>query len=220
MLFDFDELEPSNRYKLITAAVVPRPIAWVVTQDAKGLLNAAPFSFFNVFSNDPAVLAFSLGAAPGGEAVHGGLKDTLANIQALKQFTVCMVSEPLADAMNVTAIDFPPHIDELAEAGLTTAPSSRVIPPRIAQSPVAMECELFQVIPIGHHNLVLGKILAMHVRDDAVLNPARCHLDTPKLEILGRLGGGGNYLRTTRDVLDMPRIPKAAWPALKAQREG
>ncbi|MBE9603521.1 flavin reductase family protein [Acetobacteraceae bacterium H6797] len=211
MIFDFDALTPANRYKLITASVVPRPIAWVVTQDEKGALNAAPFSFFNVFSNDPATLIFGIGAAPGGEAVHGATKDTLANIKALGQFTVCLVGEDNAKAMNVTAIDFPPQVDELAEAGLTTAPSSRVSVPRIAESPVAIECETLQIIPMGHHNLVLGKIVAMHIKDECVLNPERCHVDTQKLGIIGRLGAGNVYLRTTEDVFHLDRISKNDW---------
>jgi flavin reductase (DIM6/NTAB) family NADH-FMN oxidoreductase RutF len=210
MLFDFAVLAAKDRYKLITATVVPRPIAWVVTQDAAGVLNAAPFSFFNAVSSDPPILAVSVGGASAGDLN----KDTLANIQATGQFTLCLVPEEALDAMNVTAIDLPPEMDELAEAGLETVASTRVAPPRIARSPVAFECETHQLVPLGSNTLVLGRILAMHVRDDCVLDAARHHVDTPRLGLVGRMHGGGWYLRI-RDLLEVPRIPLAEWMARK-----
>src|SRR3712207_1698097 len=142
MLFDFDALPVNDRYKLVVSTVVPRPIAWVVSQDAAGLVNAAPYSFFNAFSDDPVVVGIGCGPRPA-----GALKDTLANIKATGQFVVCLVSEELARRMNITATDFESGVDELAEAGLTPAPSARVAPPRIAESPVALECETFQLVP-------------------------------------------------------------------------
>ena len=210
MLFDFTTLPTKDRYKLITATVVPRPIAWVVTQDAAGVLNAAPFSFFNAVSSDPPILALSIGGATSAELN----KDTLANIHATGQFTLCLVPEDALDAMNVTAINLPPEVDELAEAGLDTLPSSKVAPPRIARSPVAFECETHQLIPLGGNTLVLGRILALHVRDDCVLDAARHHVDTPRLGLVGRMHGGGWYLRTT-DRVEVPRIPLPDWLARK-----
>ena len=211
MLFDFDAMPVGNRYKLLVSCVVPRPIAWVVTQDEAGTLNAAPYSFFNVFGEDPAVLAISIGPRP-----QGSPKDTLANIQALREFTVCLVPEPALQAMNVTAADFAPGVDEIAEAGLSTLPSSRIRPPRIAESPVAMECTLFQVIPIGHHAMVLGQVRAMHVRDDAVTNPEKCYIDTPALGLVGRMHGRGWYGRMT-DLVEVPRVTAAQVAATKRQ---
>jgi len=206
MLFDFSEISVNNRYKLLTATVVPRPIAWVVTEDAEGTANAAPFSFFNVFSSDPPVLGISIGGSEGG----ANQKDTLRNILASGQFVVCLVPESAAEAMNVTAIDMPPGVDELREAGLTPLPSARVRPPRIGESPVAMECETFQTVPLGGNTLVLGRILAMHLHDECVLDAARVHVDTPRLGLIGRMHGGGGYLRTT-DQFQVPRISWAAW---------
>jgi flavin reductase (DIM6/NTAB) family NADH-FMN oxidoreductase RutF len=208
MLFDFNELATAERYKLLVSTVVPRPIAWVVTQDAAGLTNAAPYSFFNAFSADPPVLGFSAGGSPRGP----GDKDTMANIRATGQFVVCLVSEEASAAMNVTAIDMPSDRDELAEAGLTKVPSSMVAPPRIAESPVAFECELLQLVPLGGNTLVLGRVLAMHVRDDCVLDPVKHYIDTPKLGLLGRMHGRGQYARTG-DLIDIPRIPLADWEA-------
>ena len=209
MLFDFETLPAADRYKLLVSTIVPRPIAWVVTQDAAGVTNAAPYSFFNAFGDDPAVVGIGCGPRPAGV-----LKDTLANIKATGQFTVCLVPQRLMQQMVVTAADFPPGQDELAEAGLATAPSSKVKPPRIAESPVALECEIFQLVPAGHHTIVLGKVLAMHVVDEAVENEAKRYIDTPKLDLVGRMHGRGWYTRTT-DRVEVPRITPEQWAARK-----
>jgi flavin reductase (DIM6/NTAB) family NADH-FMN oxidoreductase RutF len=205
MLFDFEALAKKDRYKLVVSTIVPRPIAWMVTQDLQGRTNAAPFSFFNVFSNDPVVVGIGVGARGMGGEERDEFKDTMANIEAVGEFTVCMVSEELAGAMNVTGADFPPGVDEIAQAGLTTAPSARIRVPRIAESPVALECRVFQIVPIGTHRLVLGEVLAVHVRDDCMLDAARLYVDTPKLGLVGRMHGGGWYSRTS-DRFDMPRV--------------
>lgn len=205
MNFDFEALPPVDRYKLVTSTVVPRPIAWIVSQDAQGVVNAAPYSFFNAFSNDPVIIGVGCGPRP-----EGSDKDTLANIKATGQFTISLVPYSAIDGMNVTATDFPPGTDEIAAAGLTTAPSVKVKPPRIAESPVALECETFQLIPVGHHTIVLGKVLGMYVADEAVLNAEKRYIDTPKLDLVGRMHGGGWYARTT-DRVEVPRIPYAKW---------
>jgi flavin reductase (DIM6/NTAB) family NADH-FMN oxidoreductase RutF len=210
MLFDFATLPPQDCYKLVVSTVVPRPIAWVVTQDADGVVNAAPYSFFNAFSDNPVVIGIGCGPkAP------GALKDTAANIRAIGQFTVCLVPEEAIHAMNATAVDFAPGVDELKEAGLTALPSARIKPPRIAESPVALECETFQLVPAGHHTIVLGRVLAVHVRDDCVIDPVKCYVDTPKMNLVGRMHGRGWYARTT-DRVEVPRMTVAEWEARKA----
>ncbi|SHK30123.1 NADH-FMN oxidoreductase RutF, flavin reductase (DIM6/NTAB) family [Roseomonas rosea] len=216
MLFDFEALPKKDRYKLVVSSIVPRPIAWMVTQDAEGRTNAAPFSFFNVFSNDPVVVGIGVGARGMGGEERAEMKDTMANIRATEEFTVCMVSEDTAEAMNVTAADFPPGVDELRMAGLTTAPGTKIKVPRIAESPVALECRLWQAVPIGTHHLVLGEVLAVHIRDDCMLDPARLYVDTPKLKLVGRMHGGGWYARTT-DRFELPRVTPEE---VAAQRNG
>lgn len=212
MLFDFATLGASNRYKLLVSTVVPRPIAWVVSQDAEGRLNAAPFSFFNVFGEEPPLIIIGAGGRQPGHA-----KDTVANVRRTGQFVVNLVSEDTAKAMNVTAIDFPPGVNELEEARLTTAPSIRVRPPRIAESPVALECEQFALLDLNEgRTLLLGKVLAMHVRDDAVLDAERCYIDTPKLGLIGRMHGRGWYSRTS-DRFEMKRIAAKDWPCAAAE---
>lgn len=200
MLFEMDAVAPRDRYKLLAATVVPRPIAWVVTEDGEGRRNAAPFSFFNVVSGDPPVVGFSVERRRSGAA-----KDTMANIAAGGQFVVCLVPFALAGAMNVTAADLPPGAEETAAAGLELRPSALVAPPRIAASPAALECETFRLVPIGAYCLVLGRVLAVQIRDDCVLDAARCHVDTAKLDLIGRMAAPDGYLRTT-DRFAMPRV--------------
>jgi flavin reductase (DIM6/NTAB) family NADH-FMN oxidoreductase RutF len=205
MLFDFKEIPPKECYKLLVSTVTPRPIAWVVTQDARGELNAGAFSFFNAFSGNPPVVAIGVG-----NRKPGTPKDTGVNIRETGQFVVNLVSEGNAEQMNITAIEFDYGVNELEQAGLTTVPSVLVKPPRIAESPVAMECELIQIVDLGETGLVLGRVLAMHVRDEFVLDAATHYIDTPKLKLLGRMHGRGWYARTT-DLFDMPRIPVSDW---------
>jgi flavin reductase (DIM6/NTAB) family NADH-FMN oxidoreductase RutF len=205
MLFDFKEIPGKECYKLLVSTVTPRPIAWVVSQDVKGVLNAAPFSFFNVFSGDPAVVGIGIGSHKPGQA-----KDTRANIRETGEFVVNLVSEANGEAMNITGIEFDASVDELGQAGLTSLPSVRVKPPRIAESPVAMECELMQIVDLGESGLVLGRVLAMHVRDDLVLDAAKHYVDTPNLKLLGRMHGRGWYARTS-DLIEIPRIPLSEW---------
>ncbi|MGG5807777.1 flavin reductase family protein [Falsiroseomonas sp. CW058] len=130
------------------------------------------------------------------------------------EFTVCLVPEAAMERMVVTAADFAPGVDEIAEAGLATLPSAKVKPPRIAESPVAIECVLHQVVPIGHHTMVLGRAVAVHVADEAVLDAARCYIDTPKLGLVGRMHGRGWYARTA-DQVEVKRITAAEWEARK-----
>ncbi len=210
MLFDFADTTNKDVYKLLVATIGPRPIAWVTTQDVDGTVNAAPFSFFNAMSGNPPVVAFGIGGrAP------GDVKDTGGNIRRTGEFVVNLCSFELAEAMNVTAIDFPRGVDELKEAGLTTAPSRHIKVPRIAEAPVAMECERLVIVDVGiDRAVVLGTVKAIYVRDDCVLDKDKCYIDTPKLDLIGRMHGSGWYARVT-DRFELPRIDLADWPAKK-----
>jgi flavin reductase (DIM6/NTAB) family NADH-FMN oxidoreductase RutF len=131
---------------------------------------------------------------------------------------VNLVSEATAEAMNITAIEFESGVNEIAEAELETIPSIHVKPPRILVSPVSMECGLLQIVELGPDNgLVLGRVLAMHVRDDLVLDPAKYYVDTPRLKLIGRMHGAGWYARTS-DLVLMDRIPRANW-ALRGDKK-
>jgi flavin reductase (DIM6/NTAB) family NADH-FMN oxidoreductase RutF len=199
MLFDMETLPPQDRYKLLTASVVPRPIAWVTTRSRAGVVNAAPFSFFNAMGSDPPTVV--LGIMPR----DGRHKDTAANIEETAEFVVNMVSETNAEAMNLTCIDAPPEVDELELARLTPVPSQKVGPPRIGESPVAFECRLLASLVTGPlQSLVVGRIVCAHVDDAFVLDAKRCHVDTPALRLIGRMHASGVYVRTA-DRFEMQR---------------
>lgn len=191
MLFDLTELSNEIGYKILTATVTPRPIAWVTTVSPDGIANAAPFSFFNVMGHEPPTVALGLLRHP-----RRGLKDTAENILASGEFVVHLVPEGMAEAMNVTCADLDPEIDELALAGLRTVPSLKVRPPRIADSPVAFECSSLATVVTGPRQMtVIGRVLCGHIADKLVLDAERGHIDTPNLGLVGRMHGSGWYSR-------------------------
>lgn len=203
--FDFDQLAPRDRYKLLIGTVVPRPIAWVTTVDPQGQVNAAPYSFFNCLSADPAILAL-------GVENHSDMrfKDTAMNIRLTEVFTVNIVDHALVEAMNVCAVPFPPEVDELEAAGLSTMPGVHVPCPYIAEAPAAFECRRYVTLGVGRsREIILGEVLAMHVRDDLVNE--RLHTDPARLDAIGRMGGHG--YATTRDCFDLPTMALAEWEA-------
>lgn len=205
MYFDLATLDGQKTYKLMTATVVPRPIAWVVTHDRQGRVNAAPFSFFGLMSGDPPIVCVGVGARANAP------KDTGLNLREQREFVINLVSTELMEKMNITAVEFGPEVDELAAAGLATAPSINVAPPRIAASPVAFECRVEHVLDIAAHRcLVVGRAIAVHVRDDAVIDPDKCYIDTPRLDLVGRMQGGGWY-SLQHHLLEMPRLTETEW---------
>ncbi len=202
--FDFAAMANSDVYKLLASTIMPRPIAWVVSKDEAGSLNAAPYSFFNVLSSDPPLIAIAFSAAPDREG-----KDSLFNIRARGEWVVNLVPEELAEAMNLTATNAPRGTDETKLAGLALAPSAKVGVPRIAGSPVAMECKLFQVIETGGSTtIVLGRVVWLHIRESAFESVEQLHLDPAKMRLIGRMHGAGGYC-TTRDLFTVER---RKWP--------
>lgn len=203
MLFDFETLTGEQYGKLLRATVVPRPIAWVTTLHEDGRANAAPFSFFNLVCSSPPLLCFGITARGGAQ------KDTGNNIRRTRQFVVNLVPYAMADAMNATSAEVGPEVDEMAANGLTPMPCSRVGPPRIGESPASLECELHTLIEPGEEStVVIGRILALHLRDDAVMDAERCYVDTPALDLIARMHGRGWYARS-RDLFEVgrPRTP-------------
>src|ERR1700722_16409473 len=203
--FDPGRESVQNIYKLMIGSIVPRPIAFVSSQDARGVRNLAPFSFFTGVSADPPVILFCPTVRPEdpsrGLAAH---KDTLLNVIATREFVVNVVSEEIAERMNLTSAQVPPDVDEFALAGLTPVPSDLVKPPRVAESPVQMECRLRQIIEVSDRpsggSIVLGEVVRFHV-DDALVENFR--IDPEKLAAIGRMGGT-TYART-RDRFDLKR---------------
>ena len=162
------------------------------------------FPFFNLVSADPPLAAIGFSAASDRQG-----KDTLANIRTTGELVINLVSEELAQAMNITATAAPRGTDELALAGLARAASVQVRPPRIAVSPAAFECRSFQFIePGGQSTILLAQVVHVHVRSDAFANEARLHVDPAMLKLVGRMHGGGGYC-TTRDLFELERL---SWP--------
>jgi flavin reductase (DIM6/NTAB) family NADH-FMN oxidoreductase RutF len=190
MQFDFDSLGEDQRYKLMLATVLPRPIAWVTSLDRNGVVNAAPFSFFNVFGTEPPTVGIGIGRHSPTQP-----KDTCLNIRATEEFVVNLVPFAAGEVMRATSMPFPSHASEVSAAGLSTTKSEKVSPPRIDKSPVAFECKFMQEIRLGGFSLILGRIVMLHVRDEAVLDLERLHIDAAKLDLIGRMEGA-LYTRT------------------------
>jgi flavin reductase (DIM6/NTAB) family NADH-FMN oxidoreductase RutF len=192
--------DPKNIYKLMVGSIVPRPIAFVSTRNARGILNVAPFSFFTGVSANPPTILF----CPMVRESDSKTKDTLQNIAATKEFVVNVVSERFAEQMNLTSAEFPPEVDEFAESGLTPVPSEKVKPPRVKESPINMECRLVQIVPVSSDPLggsvVIGEIVLFHVADELFDN---FRIDLIKLAPVGRLAGS-SYCRVT-DTFDLIR---------------
>ena len=200
MTVDPCSTDHSSIYKLLIGSVVPRPIAFVSTIDSDGAFNVAPFSFFTVASSNPPVLVFTVG----NRARPDPRKDTLRNITTAREFVVNVVSEEIAAKMNLCAGDYPPDVDEFQVSGLTPIPSDLVRAPRVAESPINMECRLLYTISMSNlvngGNLVLGEVVRFHI-DDAYFNNFR--IDPDKLCAIGRMAGN-SYTRT-EDRFDMIR---------------
>ena len=196
--FDFTAMTADECYRLLASSIVPRPIAWVVSRSKAGVLNAAPYSFFNCFGGDPPVIA--IGILP-----QEALKDTAQNILQTGEFVVHLVSEELGEAMNLTCIDAPPEVNEIELAGLETVASSQVGPPRLAAAVAAFECRLAHHIWTGPKQLlVVGSVVEAHFRRDIIDDGDRPRLDTPAMHLIGRMHGRGVYARTT-DLFEMAR---------------
>ena len=199
MRFDLTELEARDRYKLIAGLVVPRPIALVTTLGENGRHNAAPYSFFNAFSEDPPLVVLGLGVNERGDD-----KDTAVNIRNGHAFVVNLVDEPLAEAMNICAIDFPPDISEIDAANLELVPSELIAPARLKAAPVSMECVHYQTLHPGQNRyLVIGEIRMIHVADE-IVDPETLRVDRGRYAPIGRLFGGG-YCRT-HDRFEIRRL--------------
>jgi flavin reductase (DIM6/NTAB) family NADH-FMN oxidoreductase RutF len=200
------QIDPSlqthaDNYKLLTNLVVPRPIAWITSVSQVGIINLAPFSFFNAVGSNPLYVIVSIGSRD-----NGAPKDTANNIQTSAEFVVNLVTEDLLDAMNISAADFPPDQSELVAANLHIAPSARIKAPRLDRAQVSLECKLFNSQSLGANTLFIGEVVMFHIAD-RLLGP-RLHIEN--FAPVGRLGSPSVYCRTT-DRFELPRISLAEW---------
>ncbi|MDP4908724.1 MAG: flavin reductase family protein [Burkholderiaceae bacterium] len=205
MEIDITALPPIEQYKLLASTVVPRPIALVTTISDEFGDNAAPYSFFNCMGEDPPVMVLGLET----KRHNQSLKDTTVNIRDNGQFVIHLIDEPMAQAMNICAIDFPSNISEVEEAGLTLTPSRIVRPKRIVEAPVAFECEKIALLQIGPtRNIAIGKVVRMHVRD-GLFDPVTHYINPELYRPIGRMYGK-LYARMT-DHFEMEVPSYEAW---------
>lgn len=208
MEFDLTHNPGDLAYRLLSSLVLPRPIAWITSLNENGLVNLAPFSFFNLMGDDPPIVA--LGIGPGGAGTDG-LKDTARNIRRSREFVIHMVPDHLLESMNITGADFPVGESEADAAGLVLTKSTAVSAPRLEAAPAALECRLEQVIEIGNTHVTLGRVVHLHLNDEFYEPETRSVL-TGRMGLVGRMHGRGWYARTT-DLRDLPRRNYATWRA-------
>jgi flavin reductase (DIM6/NTAB) family NADH-FMN oxidoreductase RutF len=207
MKFDLENATARETYHLLIGLVAPRPIALVTSMNEDGGLNAAPFSAYNYLCTDPPIIGIGVTDRPTGGFVP---KDTARNIRRTGEFVVNVVTEDLAQQMNICATDFPAEVDELEIAGLATAPSQIVKVPRIEQAHAALECREYTTMEIGRSRIILGRVVAIYIEDKFV-DPAGPYVRADELHAIGRMNGLGSYVRTRDAFLTMPRIPYADW---------
>jgi flavin reductase (DIM6/NTAB) family NADH-FMN oxidoreductase RutF len=209
MQFDMAVLPKASRYKILGSCVTPRPIAWITSMSPEGVINAAPYSFFNVLGDSPPTLSV-------GMLAHGKtrLKDTAANVRATGEFVVNLVDEANAQAMNLTCIDAPAGVSELELADLEPAPSVKVAPPRIAAAPVSFECRVLHAIETGPAQVaIIAEVVFAHIRDEFIQDPERLYIDTLAMNLVARMHGAGWYSRQT----DLFQMTRPAWSDRKAE---
>lgn len=203
-------LRGRDGYKLLVGTILPRPIAFLTTRSAAGVLNAAPFSFFNGVASDPLILAVGIGPRPDGRP-----KDSAQNIAETGEFVVNLVDRALVDAMNICALALEPEEEETVAAGLQTVPSSVVGPPRLADAPAAFECTRHTVVEVGRgHNIVLGQVVRVHYRA-GIYDVATGRIDLTALDPVSRLSG--DAYGSLDGLFDLPRPDLAAWRAAQAE---
>lgn len=196
MQIDIASANVQDIYQALIGVVTPRPIAWVTTVSPSGLVNLAPFSFFNVFGVAPPIVVFSPGLRP-----DGSKKDTLRNVEATGEFVVNAAVVDLAAQVNASSKELPPDESEVELTHLHTTPSVKVKPPRITESPVHLECRVRQILAIGAANLVIGEVVMMHIRDEVLDDAGR--VDPRKLRTIARMGG--DFWCHTSDLFEQQR---------------
>jgi flavin reductase (DIM6/NTAB) family NADH-FMN oxidoreductase RutF len=199
MKIDPDALDRKTSHDIMVGAALPRPIAFISTVGENGIYNLAPYSFFIPMSAKPAIVGVGIGRKR-----DGNKKDTLVNIEFSKDFVINVVTESLAEAMNQTAGEYPPEVDEFQVAKLTPEKAELVKAPMVAESPVRMECRLLQILEYGEfpsiNNFVIGEVIQVHVKDEFW---ADGEIQSSRLKTIGRMGGDF-YCRTT-NIFEMKR---------------
>jgi len=197
MEIDFSAITEYQRYKLMASLIVPRPIALVTTLGTDGTANAAPFSMFNMLGEEPPIVMISVNRLG-----DGALKDTAANIVRTGEFVVHLSDEPMAEKMHRCGERLPPNVSELAHVGLTAAPCADVAPPRIAEAPVAFECNLWETLETDSRQIFIGRVLRLHARD-GLIDTERWRVRLQDYFPVGRFGA--SFYVTTRDRFSLEK---------------
>jgi flavin reductase (DIM6/NTAB) family NADH-FMN oxidoreductase RutF len=204
--YDPNALSERDRYKLLISLVIPRPIALVTTLGPTGVVNAAPFSFFNMFSESPPLAVLGLQVKP-----EGGLKDTAAHIRDRGEFVINLVDEALGEQMNQCAVDFPPEISEIDVAKLSTRPSEKIKTPYIAEAPAALECRHYTTLEVSaSRRLAIGEIVHIHVRG-GIWDTEKMRIDMKQYRPLARLFG--NFYASLSEPFTHERQSYEEWAA-------
>jgi len=204
MNFDLERGPAGQAYKLLVGLVAPRPIALITSMDEDGQLNAAPFSAYNYLCTDPPIIGVGVTNRPGQQFVP---KDTARNIRRTGEFVVNVVTEDIAEKMNICATDFPAEMSEVDLAGFTTAPSQ-------AEAHAALECREYTTMEIGRSRIILGRVVAIYV-EDRYVDPTGPYIKADELHAIGRMNGLGNYVRTHDAFMTIPRISYEEWKSGK-----
>jgi flavin reductase (DIM6/NTAB) family NADH-FMN oxidoreductase RutF len=207
MRFDLESAPGSVAYKLLVGLVAPRPVALITSIDEQGHVNAAPFSAYNYLCIDPPIIGVGVQNRAEDKFVP---KDTARNIRRTHEFVVNIVTEDIAQQMSICAAEFPPEISEIDVAGFTTAPSSAIKTPRIAEAHAALECREHSTIEIGSGRIILGQVVSVFV-EDQFIDPEGPYIKAEDLHSVGRMNGLGNYVKTRDAFIVIPRLSYADW---------
>lgn len=196
MDFNLASLEPKNRYKLLNCVVIPRPIAWITSVNEEGIVNAAPFSYFNLMGIDPPIITLGLQYR---NDFKEGIKDTPKNIRTNGTFVINIVNEKLARKMDLSSAFYPSRISETEELDVRLTSSAIVNVPRIAEAPASIECREHTTMFIGNTRVVIAEALHLWIQDELV-DPEKFYVDMEAMQVIGR-GGAGKYIHT-KDLFD------------------
>ena len=199
--------ERKQIYSLLCGLIAPRPIAWITSMNAAGLLDAASFSAFNYVGMDPPIVAVGIANQPEPDMIA---KQTAQNIRSTGEFVVNVVNEAVAEIMNFTAIDFPPEIKVSQIAALKTEPSLIVKVPRITAAPASLECREVMTLEICHNRIVLGQVVAIHVKDEFIDQTGH-YIRAEELHAIGRMNDLGAYVKSRDAFFQIPRVTYADW---------
>ena len=201
MKIDPMNLTQQDSAHLLTDIIVPRPIAWVSTVDERGVFNLAPFSAYGMISARPMVVGFSVSSRRDGQK-----KDTLRNVESSREFVINVVTEDLAEAMNITSTPYPRDVSEFEKAGLTPVKAELVKAPMVAESPLNMECRVIQILTFGKPpvttSFIIGEVLRVHVAEELY---DKHNKRISGIKVVARLGGDGDLYCRTRDIFQMKR---------------